>query len=206
MPVLKKLEKTVQQISEWQENCANLQHALRTLLGENVSISDVAVTKDAFDPDKKKKDLEEAEIAGDIKDKDRAGRDVIVTPEGKTKKLTPQQSREMQRNGDEGGEEDEDQATLARIRKTMDILGSDEKLRGLIVKYFDFRSAGNFGRATEIKKLIEEMVENRDLDAETVFASYDLGLGIGGDSEEDKEVDEPEEDPEEDKDSETEEG
>jgi len=212
MPVLKDLEKTVAKISEWQESCAELQHGLRILLGENVSIADVAVTKDGFAPKKKKGEIDEAEMAGDIKDKDRSGRDVVITPDGKTKRLTPQQSREMQRNGD--GDEDEDgedntrRATLTKIRKTQDILQSDQRLREFIVKYFEFRMTGNFGRADEIKLIIQDIIDSRELDSETVFASYDLGLGIGPDTKDTEEEPEPKEDPEEeedkDNDSETE--
>lgn len=190
MPVLNKLDKTVKRIESWQEDCANLQHALRTLLGESggTSIADVSVAP--MPMGKKKKSMDEAEMAGDIKDKDRTGRDVIVTPDGKTKRLTPQQSREMQRNDQES--DAESQETLTRLRKTKSILQSDKRLQALVQKYWDFRLNGNFGRASEIKSIITEMVTERDLDSEIVFASYDIDGDVNG--EKDKETDsEPEE-------------
>jgi hypothetical protein len=190
MPVLSKLEKTVKRIEGWQEDCASLQHAFRTLLGESggTSVADVSV---APMPMGKKKKLDEAEMAGDIKDKDRAGRDVVVTPEGKTKRLTPQQSREMQRNDKES--DAEGQETLTRLRKTRDILQTDQRLQKLIEQYWTFRLAGNFGRASEIKTIINEIATERDLDLEIVFASYDLSNG-GKEEEPEPEEEEPEED------------
>jgi len=185
MPILKVFDKTITQINEWQENCAKLQHGLRVLLGENVSIADVAVAKTGFE--KKKKAITEAELAGNVLDKDRSGKDVIVTPSGKTKKLTSQQSKEMQRNDNDENtiknEAEEKRTTITRIRKTEDILKSDQKLRDIIIKYFESRINGNFGRAKEMKSFIMEYIQNRDLDYETVFASYDLGLGIGSEDE-----------------------
>jgi len=188
MPVLKKFNKTVEKIDAWQEECANLQYALRTLLGESggSSIADVSVAPMPMGKIQKKK-LDEADLAGNINDKDRQGKDVIVTPDGKTKKLTPQQSKEMQRNGDaltdKESEESKHQTIEYKtpvpviIKKSIDILKTDKRLQSLVDNLFKYRASGAIGKSDEMKTLIDQFIDDRGLDPLTIYASYDLDLG-----------------------------
>ncbi len=188
MPVLQNLNIITKRIENWQEQCAELQYGLRSLLSENggTSISDVSVMPMGF----KKKKIDES-IAGDVHDKDRRGRDVIVTPEGKTKQMTTKQSKEMQRNGDEEYDEKKTNGSESThttipynapvpviIKKTLDILKTDKRLQTLVNTLFDFRSNGNVGKSDEIKTIIDEFIVNRGLDALTVYASYEFDLGV----------------------------
>lgn len=207
MHVLDKLNATVDRITTWQESCANLQHGIGSLIGEcgGTSIADVSVVPMPIG--KKKKDLEEAS-AGDVLDKDKSGKDVIVTPEGKTKKLSPKQAKEVQVNGDgekSNGAESEFETIRYTtpipviIKKTMDILKTDKRLQGLVNKFYDFRADGNVGKSDEMKTHIDEFIKSRGLDPITVYASYEMDLGDEDETEQKPEDQDDQEDFETDK-------
>ena len=99
--MLKALQKVIDKIETLQESNAKMQFALRHLMGinENVSVGDVAVVKSGFEKKKKKKkQMKEQNKAEPVLDTDKRGKKVVVTPDGKTKPLTPAQQKEMERN------------------------------------------------------------------------------------------------------------
>lgn len=179
------LDKHVKQIEKWQEHCSELQLFLKVLLGEEAynenSIADIAVNKNAF----KKKSINEAELAGDVKDKDKSGNDVIVTPEGKTKKLTKIQARAIQTNGDEDVSplqdveepepKNEKETTRTKILKTEKIMETNTILNKWVDQYFSNRRKGNFTEANIIKNRIENMIREKNLDKETVYYNSSSG-------------------------------
>ena len=195
MPVLKKLDKTVKKISQWQEDCAELQHGLRILLGESggTSISDVSVKPMRMG--KVKKNLDEAgeiipitsnqkiaqakadkikPIGGSVEDQ---GRTLVVKDaKGNPVKSVKEEDDEDDKNSSHKTIEYRTPVPVL-INKTIDILKGDKRLQSLVNGLFKYRAAGNIGKSDEYKTLIDKFIDDRGLDPITVYASYDLDLG-----------------------------
>jgi len=211
MSTLKCFEKTIKRIENWQESCVGLQHDLRVLLGENVSIADIAVTKDGYE--KKKKNISETTITADNK-----GTIKQITG-NRESRLSPQKEKEIKIALDKGqtivaGDEEPSETpeeqdtqnqhkiTVARIKRTEDLVPKDPKIMSYLGRYYDARRNGNFEQAKHIQSKINEFIANRDLDHETVYASY-YKQEPDEDEDETVDMDEPEDvtsvEPEEDK-------
>jgi len=218
--MLKVLNKTVNKIDTFQEECSDLVLALGTLLGENVSIADISVNKT---PEKQKK-LKEAVVrtsGGDVVEIDARGRkkrlpravasevdkggkvlsagdDEEPEDENSTKetKMTPKEKLAAATVDTEKDKKKMKPGQLrGRIMKTEKELEINESLREWVIKYFEARKQGNFAEASVLKRKIEAAIGEKKLDRETVFFRAD---DIQKKAEEEKESKEkPEEEPEE---------
>jgi len=193
--MLKVLNKTIKKIDKFEEECSDLILGLGTLLGENVSIADVAVN-----PNPKDKKIEEA-----ILSQDRTGKlkkdGVILSPEDQKQAKDAKRRKETIVAGDEDPAETvepdpdaESEETFTkkkqgslkgRIIKTEKMLETDETLRKWVSEYFAARRKGSFQEANIIKKRIDSNIDDKNLGRETVYFRAD-----------DVEKDDPDEEPE----------
>jgi hypothetical protein len=159
--------KVIQRIESFQEECAELIFGLETLLGENTSIADIAVNKS---PEKKKK-MDEAEYEN--------SEDEVPETEPESPEEEPDESGK-----DEGG------ALRGKIQRTEKELEINPALRNWIIEYFEARKQGRFAEANVVKEKAMAIVNNKNLDKETVFyRADDIEKAI-----QDKEAEEDEED------------
>jgi hypothetical protein len=196
MPVLKPLEKIVKRIENWQEDCALLQHGFRVLLGENTSIADISVNPNGLD--KKKKIKTEATIGVNPNTGEASmANNNRVTKLGRTKS---KEIQTLQSKGDvivAGDEEEQtsekklgitfDDVSPIKIKKTLSVLESDSGIKELVTNFFKYRMSGNSSKTSDMKDLIDQEIENKDLDALTVYTSISRL-----DKEEPEESEEPE--------------
>jgi hypothetical protein len=204
MPVLKKLEKSVKRIEQWQEECASLQYALRVLLSESggTSSSDVAMRIPDDEEEMKETDMLGRNSRGEIDTKASNGRVERLTPIEKRniKALKTKQRKPVysEAEGEEENVPESEHKTIEYttpkpviIKKTKDILKSDARLQELLNNFYKFRDGGNIGKSDELKTVIDEFISFRGLDPITVYASYNF---IDQDNEFSDAEDEPEED------------
>ena len=204
--MLNVLGKTVKQIEQWQENCAELQLFIQKLLGptvqENVSIADIAVTKDGMSP-KKNKEMDEAVVTKDnrryykngqpvspedqvtMKREIRRGRTIVAGEEDEAVSplQEPSDSAETEEPTPDADEPqvastDGEKTSRAKILKTEKVMETNSILNKWVGEYFSDRRAGNFNEAMIIKKRIERMIKEKDLDRDTVYYSGSTGASL----------------------------
>lgn len=188
--MLNVLNKSIKKIENFQENCAELCFSLGTLLGENVSIADIAVNKT---PEKKRRALKEAVI------KRKSGEVIQIDSAGKKRKLPRSIANEVERGaqvlsaGDEenikeksnknskendkvsalGAEKEKPGALRGKIIKTEHELEINDSLSNWVANYFDARRQGRFAEADVMKRRIDSVIGEKRLDRETVYFRAD---------------------------------
>jgi len=192
--MLKCLRKTTKQIEHWQEDCATFQLFLQKLLGEDAynenSIADMSVKPMPLG--KKKKDMNEIITDNSEtkqidmstgKPKNKVARSVVIgLKTGKFKQVgedeEPTEANPLQEPSDDSEAKDtsdSDNPSRAKILKTETVMETNTILVKWVDQYFARRRAGNFNEASIIKKRIENMIKEKDLDRDTVYYS-----GTGG--------------------------
>lgn len=192
--MIRTLNKTVKKIENWQESCADFQLFIRTLLGESIltetSIADVAVkvpesgdvkkrkltenekmvvTKDDmgnFVIDGKPVDRETQTKLKNALDRDQRVVDIIDKKEENESDVSP-----LQEPSGQGGQKPRASETTSRdkIIRTERYMQINNVIQKWIKQYFSNRRSGNFGEASIVKRKIENMISEKDLDRDTVF-------------------------------------
>lgn len=192
--MLKVLNKTLKKIDKFQEDCSDLTLGLGILLGENVSISDIAVNKS---PEKRR--MKEATVLrknGKAKKVDSSGDISDISPQ-EQKSIDKLKKRGYQINDDSQNSEDDKESEQdaeisdtepgavskedkkhpgklrGRIIKTEKELEVNDSLRQWVFDYFNARRQGNFTEAGVIKRKIDSTISEKNLDRETVFFGAD---------------------------------
>jgi hypothetical protein len=150
-----------------------------------------------------------------------SGNVVEIDATGKKRKLPNAVKNEIDQGGkllSAGDEEEEENTisdkgldkhkgkgdlTVAKIRRTETEVEQNSQLKVLVKSYFDDRRNGNFSNARTTKEQIDKIIQDKNLDAPTVF--YTAFINDNGDTEEEpveEPIDEPTNDDEENPDEE----